>query len=108
MNFNWLREKAQLEDCSLCTSEPMLYPYIICERGQNKKKEIKGKKIGSVDFKQPIEVIILRTNRTLKGLRNLLGFSKPYSKDVSSTDEGRLDNEVKACEPPLFCTIQFS
>lgn len=86
----------------------MLCPYIKCERGQNKKEEIKGKNICPVDFKQPIEDIILRTNRTMKGLRNLSGFSKPYGKAVSSTYVGRLDHEVKACKPPLFCTAQFS
>lgn len=79
----------------------LLCPYITYVGGQNKKKEIKGKRIGPVDFKQPIEDITMRTNRTLKGLRNVLGFSKPYGKAVSSTDVGRLDNEVKACKPLL-------
>lgn len=74
---------------------------------KKKKKEIKGKRIDPVDFKQPIEDIILRTNRTSKGLRNLLGFSKPYGKAVSFSYVGRLNNEVKACKPPLVCTAQI-
>lgn len=74
MNFNWLRVKAQLEEGSSCTSESQLCPYITCEKGHNEKKEIKRKRIDPFDFKQTFEDIILRTNRTLKGLRN--GFLK--------------------------------
>lgn len=107
MNFNCLREKVELEDWSFCISESLFCQYIRCEGGQNKKKEIKGKRIGPVDFKQPIEDIILRTNRTSKGLRNLLGFSKPYGKAVSSSYVGRLDNEVKAFKPPIVSTAQI-
>lgn len=63
--------------------------------------------ISPVDFKQPTEDTISRTNRTLKGLRNLLSFSKPNGKAVSFTYVGRLAYEVETCKPPLVCTAQI-